>query len=778
MILWVCWIGVANSFIRISGRYKCVLNGGKCLQVGKMSNCLFASNSTSLFSPNGNAESLESTTSVNDMETEHCDYESHQSDLNYESVFDQETTNERFKNNANEAVVNHLVKKPKFEVGSLFNCTVNVPNDDIKSPFFDPRKFDTDKYISAADNLKGSFKFKFMAEILDSIEDLHYSGTGSRKFVFTILTNFFRVLIYYKPTDLIPSVYILQNKLSPDYQNIQLGVGEALIIKAMSKAYSRSEKNLKAELQKVEDLGLVAEASTCTFTTLVKPPDLTIMQTFLKFRDIANCHGKNSQQSKLDIIGRILISGKKSESKYIIRFLQQKLRVGVSIPTIIQCLADAFYLTRPNNDNLISDIRTSNLCLESEDTIESLEQVLKDIYSVVPNVEIIVDKLLKGYLGKQLLESCGITPGIPVQPMLARPMGGPQQAFDKMKGVEFTCEYKYDGERAQVHMSEDGVFHVFSRNMENATEKYPDLIKIIKSSVDPSVKSFIIDSEVVAFDREKGKILPFQILTTRKRKDVDENNINVNICIYPFDMLYLNGHSITRKNLKERREFLYSSFREKFGEITFAKYKDIETVNELQEFLNESIANNSEGLIAKTLVENASYEPSKRSLNWLKIKKDYVEGMSDSVDLIPIAAFYGSGKRTSIFGSYLLAVYNEEYETFQTVCKTGTGFTDELLKSLHETMKNFIVSNKPVYYQVSDKMEPDIWFEPKKVWECKVSDFSLSPVHTASIGTIESDKGIGMRFPRFVRVREDKEIYQASKSSDIVYFYNQQVNKV
>lgn len=95
-------------------------------------------------------------------------------------------------------------------------------------------------------------------------------------------------------------------------------------------------------------------------------------------------------------IGRILISGKKSESKYIIRFLQQKLRVGVSIPTIIQCLADAFYLTRPNNDNLISDIRTSNLCLESEDTIESLEQVLKDIYSVVPNVEIIVDKLLKG----------------------------------------------------------------------------------------------------------------------------------------------------------------------------------------------------------------------------------------------------------------------------------------------------------------------------------------------------------------------------------------------
>ena len=204
----------------------------------------------------------------------------------------------------------------------------------------------------------------------------------------------------------------------------------------------------------------------------------------------------------------------------------------------------------------------------------------------------------------------------------------------------------------------------------------------------------------------------------------------------------------------------------------------------IETFLQEACAANCEGLMVKTLVDNATYEPSKRSLNWLKVKKDYIDGMGvcDSVDLVVIGGYYGRGKRTNVYGAYLMACYDPDADEFQSVCKVGTGFKDEDLTRLNEKMKEYIAGGgskkKPMNYNTGGaQIEPDDWFEPKIVWELQAADLSKSSVHKGGIGrpgTSDPDRGIGLRFPRFIRERDDKKPEMATSSEQIVDMYKSQ----
>ena len=176
--------------------------------------------------------------------------------------------------------------------------------------------------------------------------------------------------------------------------------------------------------------------------------------------------------------------------------------------------------------------------------------------------------------------------------------------------------------------------------------------------------------------------------------------------------------------------------------------------------------------MVKTLDENAHYEPSRRSLNWLKLKKDYLEGLGDSVDLVPIGAYHGRGKRTGVYGAYLLACYDLDTETFQSVCKIGTGFSEEDLKILAEGLNKHIIEKKSSQYCVSETLDCDIWFDSVQVWEVKAADLSKSSTHKGAIDkTGESGRGIGLRFPRFERLRNDKKPEQATTSDQILEMY-------
>jgi DNA ligase 1 len=168
------------------------------------------------------------------------------------------------------------------------------------------------------------------------------------------------------------------------------------------------------------------------------------------------------------------------------------------------------------------------------------------------------------------------------------------------------------------------------------------------------------------------------VLSTRKRKTDGEEEQKVKVVLQLFDMLYLNGKSLLRESFRTRRSLLKKSFSSSEQKLYFASgtdhVEDGDTAP-IEQFMLEACNAMCEGLMVKTLDSHATYEPSKRSLNWLKLKKDYIAGMGvcDSVDLVPIGGYFGRGKRTNVYGAYLMACYDPEKDEFQSVCKVAYG---------------------------------------------------------------------------------------------------------
>lgn len=296
-----------------------------------------------------------------------------------------------------------------------------------------------------------------------------------------------------------------------------------------------------------------------------------------------------------------------------------------------------------------------------------------------------------------LRDACHLRVGIPLKPMLAKPTKGVNVVLKRFENIAFTCEYKYDGFRGQVHFFKkngESTVTIYSRNLENMTQAYPDVVNFLKDHIGNSVQDFILDAELVAYDKVNDKILPFQTLTQRSRKNVKQEDLETIVCLEAFDLLYLNGESLLKANFIDRRAKLHKHFKTEKGHFHFAKYQDAESFEEIEAFLNDSIKDCCEGLMVKTLNINATYEPAKRSFNWLKLKKDYLDTeMGDSLDLVVVGADHGVGKRTGTFGSFLLACWNEDLECLQTVCKVGTGFSDEALTFIYERLKDLVVDS-------------------------------------------------------------------------------------
>lgn len=631
---------------------------------------------------------------------------------------------------------------------------------------------------------------------------------------------FLRQVMRLTPDDLLPTVLLMINKLAPDYAGIELGIGESLIMKAIGETTGRTLQIIKQDQKEIGDLGLVAVKSRSTQPTMFKPTALTIRGVHKGLMGIATVTGNGAQGRKVDGIKKLLSAadanskgkidihkdkGGPSEAKFLIRFLEGKLRLGLAERTVLVSLAQA----------IVNHEATQKGQTPSATDVEEAEAMLKTVYSELPSYDVIIPAMVEHGI-MNLREHCKLKPGVPLKPMLAKPTKAITEVLDRFENQTFTCEYKYDGERAQIHYvaksaneelsqslpgatkeAAGGVANIFSRNSEDLSRKYPDILSKLHTWVKDDTKSFVLDCETVAWDVDEKKVLPFQQLMTRKKKDVKIEDVKVKVCVFAFDILYLNGEPLVEKSLRERRDHLIEAFKPVEGEFAFATHMDGQELEQIQVFLDDSVKASCEGLMVKMLDgKESGYEPSKRSRNWLKvcspsrslhchlltrpqIKKDYLAGIGDSLDLVVLGAYYGKGKRTSVYGAFLLACYNPNSETYETVCNIGTGFSEAVLEELHAELSKMVIDRpKPFYsHSAGGQHQPDVWFEPRLVWEVKTADLTLSPRYKA--GCKEGvdpagEKGISLRFPRFIKVRDDKKPDEATSSRQVAEMYRKQ----
>ncbi|GKT27721.1 DNA ligase, ATP-dependent like protein [Aduncisulcus paluster] len=301
---------------------------------------------------------------------------------------------------------------------------------------------------------------------------------------------------------------------------------------------------------------------------------------------------------------------------------------------------------------------------------------------------------------------------------------------------------------------------------------------IIKKS-EPSMEhdadgSYIIDAEVIAYDKKTGLIKSFQDLTKRGRvqdtvrKKAKENPVK----LFVFDIIYFNGKSLTQYNFATRRSTLHNSISEN-EKVTFARYQNCKTSEEITEFFDNALACKTEGLMVKTLYGSSSfYRPDERSRCWTKLKKDYLNGLGDSLDLVVMGAYEGNGDRSGVYGSFLCGVVDEKTGEIQTTCCVGSGLTDKKLQELKQSIKP--VKKPPERFCVSKRLKMDYWFDGSVVFEVKGADLFLSPVHRGSHTFTQSDRGIGVRFPRFLRERDDKTTDDATSAKQLFKMFKDQ----
>jgi len=477
-------------------------------------------------------------------------------------------------------------------------------------------------------------------------------------------------------SDLLTLAYLTSNTVAPQHENVELGVGDSILIKAIGEASGTSNDMIKKKYDKEGDLGNVAMNAKGKQRTLVGfstkkvglgggsgPKRLSCVDVLRVFKEIANVSGSQSQKWKVDKIKSLLVRAKGYESKYIIRGLQGKLRIGLAQSTVLASLAHAIVLTKPCDVTCLTEeqkraIRkldgTPNaypesarrLCTTNPEPpldiqLEAATAIVKKAYNEVPSYDSLLAALLCTPL-QELHKHCTLTPGVPVGPMLAKPTKSIKEVLKRLDGKRFTLEYKYDGERAQVHLLSNGEMRAFSRSLLDSSEKFPEVPLYCRESCAASgVTDFVLDTEVVAYNTETGQFLPFQVLSTRKRTGESADSSKIRVIVQAFDLMYLNGTSLLDKTLSERRELMKKSFLPidgKFQYATSMDHKEDGDTAVIEEFLDAAIKGQCEGLMVKTLDDNAAYEPSRRSLNWLKLKKDYLDGLGDSVDLVPLGA--------------------------------------------------------------------------------------------------------------------------------------------
>ena len=577
-------------------------------------------------------------------------------------------------------------------------------------------------------------EFSTLAEIFQKMEK-----TSKR----IELTDILVELLKKTPKEILPNVvYLLQGIIRPNFEGVELGIAEKLAIRAISKSSGLSIKKIEDDYREGGDLGLTAlnilKLKTQTTFTAEK---ITVERVYDTLFKIAKLEGKGSQDLKMKYISSMLNDATPVEAKFVMKILLGTLRLGVAENTVMDALAIAFTGKKENKEeienayNVSSDLGKVSLVIAT-DGIEEIKKFKISLFN-------------------------------PIRPMLADRVKSETEAIKKMPQL-FAAEYKLDGERVQIHKQMNKII-LFSRRLENITQYYPDIIENAGKSI--NVDEGIFEAEIVPINENTGEFLPFQELMHRRRKHkLEEAVLQYPITVYFFDVLYFDDKNCLNLEYTKRREILEKVVKED----NFSKLVPMSLVkneNEIEDFLENSINSGCEGLMLKT--PNAGYRAGARGSNWLKLKREYRNELGDSLDLVVIGAYFGRGRRTGLYGTLLLGTYNPEKDNFPSICKVGTGFTDESLDQLYQILSNKVILKKNP--RVISEMEADVWLEPELVLEVVASEITLSPIHKTGLNLVRENSGFALRFPKFTgKIRYEKAVEDASTHDEVLALYKNQ----
>lgn len=583
----------------------------------------------------------------------------------------------------------------------------------------------------------------FYSEIADAYEKIE--ATTKRLEMTDLLVN----LLKKTPKEIIDKVvYLTQGKVYPDFVKLEIGVAERLALKALARASGRRESEIEEDLKRSGDIGETSQkflAQKRQVTFFQQP--LTVQRVYETFDKMARASGSGAIDTKISLLAGLLADATPKEAKYIMRTVTGNLRLGIADMTVLDALAIAYGGGK-----------------ETRELIERAYNISSDLGRVAQTV---------AYEGIEGIKKFQVIVGEPIRPMLAERLSSPEEILEKLGG-KCIAEYKYDGERIQAHKKGAEIM-LFSRRLEDISDQYPDAIELLKQHV--SAENAILEAECVAIDPDTGEMRPFQELMHRRRKyGIEKAMEEYPVSLFMFDALYVNGKDLTLEPYPVRRKALEKVVKEG-DRVKVAKYLITDNVKELENFFLEAIEEGCEGLMCKSIARDSVYQAGARGWLWIKYKRDYKSEMTDTVDLVVVGAFHGRGKRARTYGALLLAAYNPDNDTFETVTKCGTGFTDEDLAKLPEMMKKHVIQHK--HPRVNSTIEADVWFEPVVVIEVLGAEITLSPIHTCAMNVIRQGSGLAIRFPRFTgNYRIDKAAEDATTTSEIIEMYQKQLKKI
>ena len=543
------------------------------------------------------------------------------------------------------------------------------------------------------------------------------------------------------PSELLGTVcYLCQGLIAPEFAGVDLGLAEKLALRAVATATGADPEQVAVNLRETGDLGQAAE-QLLAVTAGDRPASLQVAVVVDTLHQIARAEGPGSQGRKLELLAGLLAQATPLEARYLLRLVTGGLRLGIGTPSVLDALALVHAGGR------------------------SARPVLERAYNICCDLGLVASTLTRG--GLAAVEQIQVRPGNPVRVMLAQRLSDAPEILAKLGG-ECAAEYKYDGVRVQAHRTADGRIELFTRRLERISNQFPDVVEALQEGLAP--REAILEGEVVAFDPTAGELRPFQEVMFRRRKHgIAQAARDVPVSLFCFELLYADGQDLTQLPYPQRRALLAGAITPS-ANLRLTTAAHVSTPTALDETFEQAVTDGCEGLLCKSVSPAAVYQAGARGWLWIKLKRDYRTELADTVDLVVVGAFAGRGRRRGLYGALLLAAYDPAADTFRTVGKCGTGFSDAEMAALPDRLAPQARSERPA--RVDARQPADVWFEPSLVLEVLSAELTLSPNHTAGWGQIKPDTGLAMRFPRFTgRWRDDKTALDATTTQELVDLY-------